>query len=145
MSKEVNVKAKIASMSVKDSDLGWQLVLRSKSGFGDVSPEYTVNIEVDQLIFDEKKEIISGRIAEIQKRPNMFDGGKEEIKDLKGELKDLDLEIEELEKLQIADFKAKVLAVEFVKGMLTLQVTDEVVVNLIKIRNNFNYFVVVLK
>ncbi len=120
MSKEIKIKSKITSLSVKDTDLGWQLVLKSKGGFGDVSPEYTVNIEVDQSIFDNKKDALNGKIGEITKHPDMFDGGKTEIKDLKAEIKELDWEMDELEKLQIADFNAKVLSVEFVRGILTL-------------------------
>lgn len=75
----------------------------------------------------------------------MFEDYKKTLKSLEDNIDQVDIDRKELAELEISEFSALVNMVDFSKGILTLEIYEDVIGEIIKIRHDVEAFVVNLK
>ena len=138
---KTQMKFKMKNIGVEDNRPEWTIKLKSVFGIDEAKSIYDASIEVDQAHFASKIDEINQRILETQKKPDMFDNGEEMIKEYKKQIKEIEKEQKFAEQMEVVDFKGSVSTVDFDKGLMTLSVVEDVALAIVKIRNNFEAYI----
>lgn len=135
------MKFKMKSIGVEGNRPEWTIKLKSVFGIDEAKRIYTASIEVDQEHFASRIDEVNQRILQAEKQPDMFDDSKASIKEYKNQIKDIEREKAEAEAMEIENFGTSASIVDFEKGLMTLSVVEEVALGIVKIRNNFDAYI----
>lgn len=138
--KEQSTKLKILSLQVKNEEESWILKAKSMNGFTEARPLYSASVVVDNEHFDKQVESVKKEIAKIESQPDLFDDAKSEVNRLKSEIKDIEVERKECEKLEVKNFTATVEVVDFSKSTIAMRIPEESLLEIVKIREQFSKF-----
>lgn len=145
MAKAKNIKFKIISLSTSDKDDGWVMKIKNPDGIIQAKNGYGISIIIDQDYFADKVQDLENRIEDVKAKPDMFEDYKKTLKSLEDNIDQVDIDRKELAELEISEFSALVNMVDFSKGILTLEIYEDVIGEIIKIRHDVEAFVVNLK
>jgi len=119
--------------------------IKSPFGLTEAKCGYSINISIDEEYFAQRVEELNNKIKNAEAKPDMFEDYKGTIQSLKDNIKGVELDKKEAEELEIEDFTATVSQVDFSKDTLLLEIPEEVVADIIKLRHNVEAYVVNLK
>ncbi|NCD40573.1 MAG: hypothetical protein EOL88_00625 [Bacteroidia bacterium] len=142
---EQKMKFKILALSVKENARQWTLKIKSPFGLTEALSNYKVKISVDLDYFNDQVKELEGKIKNVEAKPDMFDDYKASIRSLKDNIAQVKGELEEMKGLEIPYFNVSVEQVDFSKDTMTLDIPEDVVPEIIKIRHSVDAFVVNLK
>ena len=145
MSKEQKMKFKIINLSVKDKELSWTMRIKALFGIGEARAKYKMSIQVDDEYFDKKIDVIQHKINERKSNPDMFGDFKSSVKGLEKDIDKVNADRTDAEELEIPEFEVAVVTADFVAGKLALQIPEDRVEDVIKIRKQVEAYVVNLK
>lgn len=145
MAKEKKMKFKIIALSANDKATDWVMKIKSPFGLTEARCNYSINIEIDEEYFANKISSIESKIKDVEAKPDMFEDYKTTLKSLKENIEGVKEEKETLKGMEIDEFAVVVEQVDFAKDILTLEIPEEVVADLIKLRHDVEAFVVNLK
>ena len=145
MAKEQKLKFKIVNLSVKDKVMDWSMKIKALFGVTEAKRNYKVNVQVDDEYFDKKIDTIQKKITERKSNPDMFDDYKASVKTLEKDIDKINEERADAEALEIQEFEAVVASADFDKNTLVFQIPQDRVEEIIKIRQNIEAYLVVLK
>lgn len=145
MEKQSNIKFKIVNLSAKDKQMDWTLKIKAISGITEAKKTYKINIRVDEEYFSRKIEAIEIKIEDRRKNPDMFGDSKSSIKNLEQDIKNIETDQKDCEELEILDFDATTVSASFKDGVLIINIPEDKIEEIIKIRHRVEAFVVNLK
>lgn len=135
----------ILSLLANDKATDWAIKIKNEDGLMESKRRYDVSVAVNTDYFKNKIAKIDEKIEEISGNPDMFDNWKENERDLKDQIKALNNEQADCEKLEIKDFIGKVNTVDYDKDVLVITIPEEIIEGLIKIRHIVDAFTITLK
>lgn len=141
---EQSLKLKILALSVKDNEQSWTMKAKSLISFGSSKAEYNASIVVDAEHYETRKKKIENDIKKAKSTPDMFDDSKSEINALQEDLKLLEQERKEYEKMEIKNFHITTEMVDYFKDTFTFKISESTLLSIINIRENFDKFVIQL-
>jgi len=144
MAKEQKIGFQILNLSVSEDSKVWQLKIKS-AGISEAKAGYGVAIVVNDNFFDRQVKDCKNQIASIEAKPDMFEDYKTSIKSLNDNIKGIESERKDFKKLEIDEFDAECASVDFNKGVLVLEIPEDVITDIVKIRLNIEKFNAVLK
>lgn len=146
MAKDIKMKFKLLSLSVGEGDSQWTFKIKSIDGFTDIKQLYHVNILVDNEYFDFQVKDIDNQIQKCVDKPDMFEDWKKTKSSLEVNRAGIEEARADAKGLEIEnDFDGWVEVADFNKGVLTISVPEEVIPDIIQIRNNIEAYLVNLK
>lgn len=145
MAKAKTFKFKIIALSANDKAINWVMKLKSEFGLVEAKCRYKLSITIDEDYFVDKINSFENKIKNIEAKPDMFDDYKASIKSLKDDIAEIKVNKALLGDLVIDDFEAAVSMADFSKDVLTFEIPEDVINEIIKLRHDVEAFVVGLK
>lgn len=145
MAKEKTMKFKILALAANDKATEWAIKIKSPFGITEAKCQYAIKIEVDDAYFAERVSEIERKIKDVEAKPDMFDDYKATIKSLNENIKGIEADKKAFSELEIDEFSATCTVADFSKDTLVLEIPEQVVPEIIKLRHDVEAFVVALR
>lgn len=145
MAKEQKMKFKLLNLSAKEKEEGWTLKIKAPAGIAEAKVKYTIDITVDEEYFANKVQILENKIAECKANPDMFGDFKSKIASYESEIKTVKKDEKDAGNAEIIGVDATVLVADFSKDILTLEISEDRIEEIIKLRHRVVEYVVNLK
>lgn len=139
--KEQSMKLKILSLAVKGEEASWVIKAKAMSDLNETRNTYAASVRVDNEHFDRQVESVQNEMAKVEAQPDLFDDQKGELARLKNELKAIEANRKECEKLEVDSFTVAIEVVDYSKSVITMRVPEEALLEIVKIREKFSLFV----